>query len=206
MTGKIIGVTGAIASGKSTVARMLSDLGAALISADDIAKELLQEDDVKTQITCIWGSCVLAQDGEVNREALAERVFNDSAEVQRLNAILHPPIINRIRQETECLRRERPARPIVLDAALLHEAGLARDCDVVIFVDAEDQRRHERAKWHRGWDRQEIARRERLQMPVKQKKLKADYVIDNNGEIGETRARVLEFWRKAVIENQARSS
>jgi len=201
LTGKIIGVTGAIASGKSTVARMLVDLGAALISADDIAKELLQKDDVKAQITCIWGSCVLAQGGEVDREALAKRVFSGSAEVQRLNAILHPRIISRIKQEIERLRREHPAQPIVLDAALLHEAGLAPDCDVVIFVDAEDKRRYERAKWHRGWDIQEIARRERLQMPVKQKKLKADYVIHNNGEIGETRARALEFWRKVLIEN-----
>jgi len=203
LTARIIGVTGAIASGKSTVAGMLQELGAALISADEIARELLQKREVKNEIEEVWGSRVFAEGGQVDRQALAEKVFADPSEVERLNAILHPPIIKRIRQEIAHLRREGPRSPIVLDAALLHEAGLARICDIVILVDAEEGRRRERAKWQRGWDVKEIDRREQLQIPIKEKRLRADYVIDNNGEITETRDSVLSFWQNVIIKNQA---
>jgi dephospho-CoA kinase len=203
LTAKIIGVTGAIAGGKSTVAGMLQELGAALISADEIARELLQKSEVKNEIEEVWGSSVFAEGGQVDRQALAEKVFADPGEVERLNAILHPPIIKRIKEEIEHLRREKPLRPIALDAALLHEAGLARICDIVILVDAEEVRRRERAKWQRGWDAKEIDRREQLQIPVKEKRLRADYVIDNNGEITGTRDSVLSFWQNAIIKNQA---
>ena len=99
MTAKIIGVTGAIAGGKSTVAGMLQELGAALISADEIARELLQKSEVKNEIEEVWGSSVFAEGGQVDRQALAEKVFADPGEVERLNAILHPPIIKRIKEE-----------------------------------------------------------------------------------------------------------
>jgi len=201
LTAKIIGVTGAIASGKSTVARILEELGAIRISADDIARELLQEDDVRNAIEKVWGSSVFEDSGEVNRKALAEKVFASSDEVQRLNAIVHPTVIKRIRQKIESVRREHPSRPIVLDAALLHEAGVARDCDVVLYVDAEEERRQERARLQRGWDEGEIPRRERLQMPARQKKLRADYVIENNGDMAGTRERVLKFWKNVVTKS-----
>jgi len=193
---KIIGITGGIASGKTTVAAMLVRLGAKLISADEVAREVLQEKQVQERIAETWGEEMLTPTGEVNRKRLAQRVFDKREELARLNAIVHPLIIRKIKQEIERLSAQERGRPVVLDAALIQEVGLAKDCDVVVFVDADRNRRLERAKWHRGWDSEELARRERFQMPIAAKKRHADYIVDNSGSEEETRADVISFWHK----------
>lgn len=195
MAGKVIGITGGIGSGKSTVAKMLQEMGAALIDADVIAKAMLRQADVKGKIERTWGGGVFTAEGEVDRKALAGSVFANADQLARLNAIMHPPVIRRIEEDLHRQKREEPERPVVVDAALLQEVGLSRVCDVVVFVDVEKTRRRERMRWRRGWDDEEVERRERFQMPLAEKRMRADYVIDNNWTEAETRNQVEAFWR-----------
>jgi dephospho-CoA kinase len=149
----IIGISGGIASGKSEVARRLADLGAVVLNADQLGHEVLLEPEVKQALRERWGETVFHDDGTVNRGAVAARVFGSTAEHELdrrfLEHITHPQISLRLRQRLETLQAERvPA--IVVDAALLFEAGWHQLCDHLLFVDAPSETRRQRAA-ERGW-------------------------------------------------------
>lgn len=175
-----IGLLGGPGSGKSLVARQMAALGCAVIDADALAKQALDEPQVMRQITSWWGSGVLSQDGRIDRGKVATIVFTDRAELDRLEALLHPRVFARrdaLRQEA--LGDER-ARAVVEDCPLLLETGLDRECDVLVFVDAPLEIRLARVREERDWSQQELDRREKNQTPLDIKRLKADYVISND--------------------------
>lgn len=175
-----IGLLGGPGSGKSLVARQMAALGCAVIDADALAKQALDEPQVMRQITSWWGSGVLSQDGRIDRGKVATIVFTDRAELDRLEALLHPRVFARrdaLRQEA--LGDER-ARAVVEDCPLLLETGLDRECDVLVFVDAPLEVRLARVREERDWSQQELDRREKNQTPLDIKRLKADYVISND--------------------------
>lgn len=170
----VLGLAGGVGSGKSSVAAIFRRWGADVVDADVLGHRALEIPAVRSRLARAWGPGIL-KDGRVDRAALGRLAFRSKRDVARLNRLVHPAILREIRR-----RIARAGGWVVLDAALLFEAGADRLCDRVAFVDVP---RHERIRRTRvrGWDARELARRERFQWPVSFKRRKADYVIDNAG-------------------------
>ena len=180
----VLGILGAVASGKSTVAGLLARHGGVVIDADQIGHEVLEESEVKAALRRGFGEKIFGEDGTVNRKALAGEVFGNPAELSRLNSIVHPTIVRRIEEQIKNTRRMPHVPFIVLDAALLLETGLhERFCDALVFVEADCSACLQRAVEERGWQEQELERRQGSQMPLEAKKELADFVIDNSGTV-----------------------
>ncbi len=178
----IIGIVGGIASGKSTVANEFEKLGCAVIRADAIVHELLQEKPVRDEIVGLFGPEVLNACGEVDRRKLAQIVFADEKKLSALNKVLHPRVLERtealLAQYKECTH----AKAIVLDMPLLVEVGWADRCDRLIFVKCDRRRRAERARQAGLLDEAEIRIRENFQISLDKKAKLADNTIDNNSD------------------------
>jgi dephospho-CoA kinase len=200
---KTIGLVGGIASGKSLVAEMLVDLGAALLDGDRTGHAVLAEDaEVHQALRERWGQAVFSADGSVNRSAIAKRVFGEGsdADLDRrfLESLLHPRIRQRLdRLREKCRAEGKPA--VVLDAPILLEAGWGPICDVVLMVDCPRELRLQRAL-RRGWSEEQFVRREQAQWPVDEKRRAADVVIQNGGSETELHHAVVNFWRNHVPE------
>jgi len=193
----VIGVTGGVGSGKSTVAKMLGELGAEVVSLDQIGHELLSDARVKEEIRSEFSSGVFrAAAEEVNRERLAKVVFSDPREIGRLNRIVHPRMVERVRESVERFMASNPEGVLVVEGALVVELGLDELCDRTLFVDAPAEVRYSRAESARGWDPGEAARRESAQQPVEKKRQIADTVMDNPGDTNQLNEKVLDFWEE----------
>jgi dephospho-CoA kinase len=195
----IIGLIGGVASGKSAVARYFTDCGAALLDADRVGHEVLREPAVMKQLVARWGTRILNEAGEISRSAVAHIVFAPGNEGERefLNSVSHPRIGARLAEELDRLRAAKyPA--VVLDAALLLEAGWDHLCDQIVFVEVPLEQRLARAR-SRGWDVGELARREATQLPLEEKKRRSTICIDNSGTLAGLQARVGQladqWWR-----------
>lgn len=166
---QIIGLTGGIACGKSTVAAMLRSLGAPVIDADAISRSLTAPGgEALPAIRKAFGDTVFSPDGTLDRKALAALVFSDSAQLEQLNAITHPLILSRMRSEIDRCR-EAGAPLVVLDVPLLLEAGFDRLCTQTLCVVADEETQIARLSSRDGMTRQEALARIRSQMPVIQK-------------------------------------
>lgn len=173
----VIGIMGGICSGKSTVARMLSEYDFTLVDADAIAHEMLGDKRIQNKLREAFGDEIIQNDGTINNSHLAELAFSNSRTTQKLNAIMHPPVIKEIDE-----RIARADSPVLLDAALLVEKGLHEHyCDVLLFVDAPESQRLARARSERNWDGDQVVRREKLQVPLNRKKELADIIVSNCG-------------------------
>lgn len=197
---RVIGLTGGLASGKSTVAAMLRDLGAVVVDADAIVRELQEPGTpVYRAIVEAFGPDVVRPDGALDRSALASRVFTDTAARQRLNAIMHPRVRERIRQEVADLQARIPAGAVVvLDVPLLLDTA-PRDAfsiDGVIVVVVDEATQIARFRARTGLSEEEARQRLRAQRPLREKVAEADWVIDNNGSPEETRRQVETLWRR----------
>jgi dephospho-CoA kinase len=194
-----VGVLGGIASGKSAVARLLAGPAGVVIDADAIAREVLASSEVAGLVAAAFGREVLAADGSVDRARLGQRVFSSAAERERLESFTHPRIRARIRAELEAARAGSAPR-ILLDVPLLLENDdrhhLVEECDALVFVDADDKVRDARAVADRGWQAGEVGRRERTQMPLSQKRARADHVISNTGSLTELSREVERVLRR----------
>ncbi|HEX7010738.1 MAG TPA: dephospho-CoA kinase [Phycisphaeraceae bacterium] len=182
----IIGLIGAPGSGKSLVARQLAQLGCAVIDADALARDVLEEPQVIQQIADWWGPQVLDASGRVDRQALGRVVFNNRAELDRLEGLVHPRVHARRRQLRAQYEADPHVRAIVEDCPLLLEKELADDCDVLIYIDAPEAVRLGRVRAQRGWTARELQEREKNQWPLDMKRQRADYVIDNSASEAET--------------------
>src|SRR4030042_1939702 len=134
---------GGIASGKSTVAKALADRGCAVIDADEIAKQFLQNEDVKTQIRAVFGSEVFAHNGKIDKKRLAEAVFTSSDTVKAINAIIHPRVLKKTDELIEKYQKQ-PVKAVVLDMPLLAEIGWEKKGDKLIFVQCNEKIRLKR--------------------------------------------------------------
>lgn len=180
----VIGLVGGIGSGKSLVARLIAERGGVVIDADRLGHELLREPEVKERVRALWGEGVFDEAGEVDRRRLARAVFSaegGSPGIQALNRIVHPELIRRVTEAVERARRQGRCRWVVVDAALLLEWGLERLCDVVVFVEAPPEVRRRRLSSARGWSAEEVARREASQLPLGEKRARAQRVLVNVG-------------------------
>lgn len=182
----VIGVLGGIASGKSWVAQRLCGPEGVLIDADAIARAVLHSPEVRSELRQVFGPAIETPAGELDREALAARVFSDRSAKERLESFTHPRIRARIRARLEEARAGRVPR-IVLDVPLLLENeashGLAEQCHELVFVDSDPAQREARAIATRGWKPGEVARREALQLPLEAKRARAKHCIANFGDL-----------------------
>ena len=179
----MIGILGGMYSGKSTVAAELAKLGCAVIDADSISHQLLDEKDVLKKIVRVFGKEILDKNGKIDRSALANRVFGDPAKLAALTGILHPLVMARVEQLIAQCAPQPAVRAIVLDIPLLVEVGWEKRCDHLIFVDCAPPLRLERAKNKGVFDADQLKIRENLQISLDKKKAIADNIVDNNSDL-----------------------
>lgn len=186
----ILGLTGGIATGKSTVAAMLAELGAVVVSADQLAREVVAPGSSTLQaLVATFGPEILDAAGELDRTVLGRVVFADPSARQQLNALIHPAIGRLAEARLQALR-DRKVSLVIYEAPLLFEAGAERRVDRVltVIVDAETQQARLAARDHLSGE--EIEVRIAAQWPQAEKVARADYVIDNSGSLVETRQQV----------------
>ncbi len=186
----ILGVTGGIASGKSTVTRTFQALGAAVVSADELAREAVKPGTAAlVQLVERFGAQVLHPDGTLNRQALGRLIFADDRAREDLNRITHPAIAALAEQRLAELRHG--GHPLVVyEAPLLFEAGAEQRVDAVLTVTVDERVQLERLIARDGISEAEARSRIAAQMPQAEKAARADYVIDNSGPLATTEAEV----------------
>jgi dephospho-CoA kinase len=190
----LVGLTGNIASGKSTVAQLFGRWGATLIDADALARQAVDVGmPAYHAIVERWGQSVTAPDGPIDRRELRQRVFSDSEQLEALNAIVHPEV-QRLRDQLVDDARRRGDRIVVCDIPLLFERRLADQFDRIVLVDAPRPVRMERLVRDRGLETTEAMKMIASQMPAELKRARADYLIDNTGTPEELETRAREVW------------
>ncbi|MBE3562905.1 MAG: dephospho-CoA kinase [Hydrogenibacillus schlegelii] len=198
----IVGLTGGIASGKSTAARLFAERGAAVVDADRLAREAVEPGTTAlTAIVRRFGAGVLRPDGRLDRAALGRIVFRDAAARRDLEAIVHPEVRRRMQASIERFRAA-GAPVIVLEVPLLFETGLDRavDLTVVVYVDEAEQLRRLMAR--DGLDREEAEARLRAQLPMEEKRARADVVLVNRGGVEALARQIDALWTYAVRPNR----
>ena len=181
-TKPIIGILGGIGSGKSTVAACFAELGCVVIDADAIAHEILDEADISAKLIDRWGTEVLDSKGVVKRDKVAEHVFDSEEELDFLNALVHPPVLELVEVLIDAHRSDSDISGIVLDMPLLVEVGWEKKCDFLIFVNCSEDKRRERIAKNAKIDIEQIKKRENFQISLDKKKEKAHYVVSNNSD------------------------
>ncbi len=204
----VIGILGGIGSGKSSVVRRVTDFRLAVIDADRIGHRLLEDPSMQNQIRDEFGSAVFDANGQVIRERLADIVFGSSddqvAARRRLNAIMHPAIRQQMEQQ---IHQTAPTcDAVVLDAALLLEAGWADVCDRLIWIDTPVEQRRERVLRDRGWSAEELERREHTQWPLDRKRSHADFIVDNSGTIDAAARQMTDVLRQILTQTAPSSA
>lgn len=192
-----LGLTGGMATGKSTVADMLVRRGAILIDADQIAREIVQpKSDVLQQIKERFGNNVILQDGSMNRKLLSELIFANPVAREDLEAILHPLIRRRMWERQVMAETLHPEILVVVDVPLLYESNLQNNFQEVMVVYVPENIQVERLISRNHLSRDEAMLRIQAQMPIEQKKLLADIVIDNQGSLSDTESQIERFWTR----------
>jgi dephospho-CoA kinase len=172
-------------SGKSQVAEAFRRRGARVISGDGLGHEGLLDPTIKEKVVSRWGPGILADDGQIDRRKFGAVVFADPAELKALEALLHPYIERRFVREVKRAWDEGVAL-VVLDAAVMLEAGWNNVCDKIVYVHAPRPARLARLAAQRGWDAAQVAARERVQLPLTEKATRADAAVDNSGPFEQT--------------------
>ena len=197
----LVGLTGNIASGKSSVAQLLAQRGVTLIDADELARVAVRRGTPALEaIRGRWGDDVMSGDGTLDRAALRELVFGNEDELEALNAIVHPEVAayrDRLVDEA----RHRGDRLVVQDIPLLFESGIVDQFDRIVLVDAPRPVRLERLMRERGLSETDAMDMITAQMPAELKRARADYIIENVGTVRELEERVSEVWH--ALEREA---
>ncbi|TDT61188.1 dephospho-CoA kinase [Fonticella tunisiensis] len=186
----IVGLTGGIASGKSTISNMIRKYNIPVIDADIIAREIVMKGSpVLNRIISEFGDDVLNHDGTLNRKRLADIVFSDKEKLKKLNMITHPVIKAEIIKQIEALR-ERNTSCCVIDVPLLIEGGFTDIVDYVVLIYVDDKTQLQRLMDRDRLSKGEAKKRISSQMKFSEKKKYADFIIDNSGSIEDTRREV----------------
>ncbi len=188
---KVIGVTGGIGCGKTTLCRMFQSWGAQVIDADRLGREVVESDpSLLKRLKREFGGTILNPDGSLNRRELGRLAFKSPMAQLKLNRIVHPPLLKLLKEK---IRKAKDPDPLVVDAALLVELNLCEILDYLILVRATKEIRIRRIG--RKWNIEEIEERMAAQLPEKEIAMKANLVIDNNGSLKELEAEAHKAWK-----------
>ncbi len=193
---KVIGLTGGIGSGKSTVSGFLAELGAVIIDADKVGHELLKPDtEIWQQIVAAFGKQILTPGGEISRKKLASLVFGSPRRLELLNQLMHPEMKKAVKAQLLEYRRQ-GASVVVLEAPLLVEADWTELVDEVWVTIASESTVLERLEQQTGLSRKESLARIRSQLPARERAKHADVVLNTELSLDELRAKVKELWQR----------
>lgn len=198
-----VGLTGGVACGKSTVAKMFADLGARIADADTIAHELYRPgEEVYQELVKRFGPQIVKPDGELDRQKLAAAAF-DGGRVEELNKIVHPAVIRRQEQWMREIGAKDPYAVAMVEAALIFEAGAKERFDKIIVVTCKPAQKIARFGQRTGMDeadaRADVERRNKAQLPDEEKARRANFVIDNSGSVEETRHQVQRIYAELKV-------
>jgi len=192
----VVGLTGGIASGKSVVSNMLRDLGASIIDADEISREvMIPHTKCWEEVIASYGSELLLEDLTIDRKKLAISVFKNSEQIKKLNRIVHPYIMQRIEEMIEKIKAKYPQALVIVDAALLVETGVYEHYDKLIVVYVSKETQLKRLIIRDAMSQEEAESRIELQSPLTEKLKVADYKIENEGSLSETREEVEKVYK-----------
>ena len=195
----IIGLTGGISSGKDTVAAFLKELGAIIIDADEISREIVKPGmPAWEELVEEFGSEILSPDNTIDRTKLGKIVFNEPSQLQRLNGITHPKIIAEENRRIQQIEKSNPQAIIVVNAALLIESGNYKNMNKVIVVYADEKVQIERAMKRDRLTLSEVQKRIDAQIPLNQKSKYADFLIDNNVTFKYTKEQVEKIFKTLI--------
>ncbi|XRG77391.1 dephospho-CoA kinase [Rossellomorea sp. GAMAL-10_SWC] len=196
--GKIFGLTGSIASGKSTVSNFLKELNVPIVDADVIAKKVVEiGQPAYKKIVEAFGSEVLLNSGEINRPILGSIIFNNKEKRLQLNEIVHPEVRREMKEQADRYIKE--GEPLViLDIPLLYEGNSIELVEKVIVVTVSEENQLKRLMNRNGLSKEDALLRIASQLPVKEKAARADYVIDNNGDFEDTKRQVKDLLNKII--------
>jgi dephospho-CoA kinase len=194
---QVIGLTGGIATGKSTVSAILENAGAVIIDADRIARKVVKKNlPAYRQIVAAFGKSVLLPNEEIDRTALGNIIFNDPRKKQLLNTIVHPRVLKETKRQLKDIEQNKPNALVVLDIPLLFEAGTHKDLSEVIVVYVPEPIQIKRLMERDRISQEDALTRIRSQMPIEEKKSLATMVIDNSDTLEHTRRQTLEILQR----------
>ncbi|MGM0602927.1 MAG: dephospho-CoA kinase [Bacillota bacterium] len=194
----IIGLTGGIASGKSTAAEYLSTKNAEIVDADKISHQITAKGKKGWKlIKNEFGEGILKEDGEIDRRELGNIIFNSREKKELLESILHPLIIEEMKKKAQKIMSE--GKNVIFMAPLLFETGLDRFCDQIWVINAGREKQIKRIKNRDGLSTEEAEKRIDSQLPIQKKIAGADVVIDNNGTLKELKDRLDYYWEKCIL-------
>jgi dephospho-CoA kinase len=197
-----IGLTGGIGSGKTTVTKMLAELGAPIIDADKVGHAIYAPGGpAYADMIAAFGNGILADDRTIDRTKLGPIVFTDPAALKRLNSIVHPKMYARMREMIDAMRAAGEERPIVVEAAILIEANWLPLFNEIWLIVASQERVIDRVQRDRGLARVQVEARIKAQLSDDERRKHASIVISNDGTIDDLRARLAETWRAALERN-----
>jgi len=194
----VIGLTGSIGTGKSEAARQLEALGASVISADQVGHEAYTPNtEAWEQVVAAFGDDILREDGEIDRQKLGAVVFSDPGQLEKLNEIMHPRMARMVADKIEVLRGQ-GVNVVVVEAALLFEAGWDSLVEEVWVTDSPEQVVIERLKQRNGMSEEEARKRISSQMDRAERLERSDYVIENSGDMAALGSAIKELWDRRV--------
>ncbi|MBL7920614.1 MAG: dephospho-CoA kinase [Bacteroidia bacterium] len=172
----VIGLTGGIGSGKSTVARLFEIIGCAVFYSDDVAKEIYFDKDVKAKVITLLGAETYISEKQINKKYISSKIFSDTALLHGLNAIIHPAVIEKF----EIFKKKHINNLVVKETALLFEAKLEAQVDKIVLVAADDELRIKRVMQRDGLSKEDVIKKIQAQLPQQEKIAKSDFVIYND--------------------------
>lgn len=184
----ILGLTGGIGSGKSTVSNFFRSLEIEIFDADLIAKEIFEEEETQNEIKKVFGEDILTSN-RVDRVKLKEKVFNDKKKLKNLNKIIHPKVIERYKN----IRERVGEKLVIFDVPLLFESGIDKLCDKILVVDIDEELQRERVKKRDGISSEFVEKIIKSQLPREERIKKADFVVENNGSLEDLEEKVLNL-------------
>ena len=203
----VAGLTGGIATGKSTVAAVFQQAGARLIDADRIARDALRQGTpAYAEILAHFGVSILLPGGEIDRKRLAAIIFSNPAQQRLLEGIVHPRVKEETTRQLDRIRQEQSGATVILDVPLLFESGMNCGLEEVIVVYAPEAVQIRRLMVRDGLTEAEAQARIRAQIPIESKKALATHVIDNSGDLEHTRTQTLEVYRQLQKKRRKQSA
>ncbi len=195
MPGKRIALTGGIATGKTTVANRLKELGAVILDADEFARRAVRPGSGGWRALREWlGAEFFDPDGALRRRKLREKIVGDPDARKKLDQILHPFILGAMEEEWESNRVRNPRATVIFDIPLLFEGGFDKSFDIIVLVYAPPEVQVERLTSRDDLTREQAQKTLAIQLPIESKKAKSDYIIDNSGDLDHTLRQTLEVW------------